>query len=136
MYNWLQKELFIKRAELDAFFDTMKSSLTDATYDAYQQLAQETEEHYDLGISYHDTDSLREQELEAIKNDNMIFKFWLLQVPSDLKIGKELKPDFKNAVRSYLMETRNFDPYEYETIDEIPDDIVTPSAEDLDSQWR
>jgi len=59
--NWLQKlsqqhswltvnpetGKSVWQSHLDAFFDTMKSSLTDATYDAYQQSAQETKEHYD-----------------------------------------------------------------------------------------
>jgi hypothetical protein len=63
--NWLQKlsqqnmwltvnpenGRAVWQSHLDTFFDTMKSNLVDATYDAYQQSTQETQESYDLGIS-------------------------------------------------------------------------------------
>ena len=69
-----------------------------------------------------------------------IFNFWLEEVPEELKEGNELDPSFKQEVRKYLLESQNFDPYEYEegiedveNIEDVEDDI--PTSEELESWW-
>jgi hypothetical protein len=54
---------------------------------------------------------------------------WLNEVPPELKMGGDLEPTFKQAVRQYLVQTQGFDPYEFEETEEV----ATPSADELES---
>jgi len=59
-----------------------------------------------------------------------IFNQWLDEVPEELKVGNDLEPEFKQAVRQYVIDKYNFDPYELEE----EKDII-PSAAELESWW-
>ena len=50
-----------------------------------------------------------------------IFKMWLKEVPSYLKMGSDLEQSFKAEVIKYLKNNYNFDPYNHcKQIDETP----------------
>ena len=58
---------------------------------------------------------------------------WLAEVPPELKMGDDLEPTFKQAVREYLSQTQSFDPYFLEE-SQGTTDTETPSADELE-QW-
>jgi len=66
----------------------------------------------------------------ANEGKRSVFQMWLGEVPSELKMGDDLEPSFKHTVRQYLLETQDFDPYEFE---ETTDDVATPTADELNS---
>ena len=74
-----------------------------------------------------------EPQNEFARNEGkrFIFDEWLNEVPPDLKMGGQLEPRFKEAVRQYLITTQNFDPYEMS----IEEEEAVPSTEDLESWW-
>lgn len=71
----------------------------------------------------------QEGDYASTEGKKSVFEMWLHEVPMELKIGDNLEPAFKEGVRKYLIETQNFDPYEYE--DE--EDINIPSADELNN---
>ncbi len=69
----------------------------------------------------------------ANEGKRSVFEMWLAEVPPELKMGGELDPNFKQAVRQYLMETQGFDPYEFEEAGGEAD-VAIPSANEMD-EW-
>ena len=63
-----------------------------------------------------------------------IFNAWLQQVPNELKIGNELEPTFRDAVRNYEISQYGFDPFAGTETDEP--DVATPSADELADWWQ
>lgn len=61
-----------------------------------------------------------------------MFQFWMDEVPSELKMGDSLEPQFKRQVREYVTENYGFDPFEFEADGE---ETLTPSSEELESWW-
>ena len=74
------------------------------------------------------------EETGFVKNEpnRKIFSQWLQHVPKELKMGDDLEPSFKNAVREYLRAKYGFDPYEYEQGEEVG----TPSIEEMEEWFR
>ena len=69
-------------------------------------------------------------EFTVNEGNREVFRFWLEEVPEELKFGNELEPSFKEAVREYLRTNYQFDPYEHEE-----EEDATPTIEDLESWW-
>ena len=72
----------------------------------------------------------------ANEGKRSVFQMWLAEVQQEapyLMMGGELDPNFKQAVRQYLVETQAFDPYEMEEQTEEVD-MPIPSADEL-NDW-
>jgi len=144
--NWLQKVAQAQSAEtwfavnptsgkmawqehLDAFFNSMQGTLADDVYDQTIESIEGPTQEFEGG--YVDVDPMREENLSRIKDKQNIFAIWLRLVPPELKEGDDLSRDFKNQVRTYLLETQEFDPYQAAEVEEVE----TPSANDLEDMW-
>lgn len=70
----------------------------------------------------------------AVEGNKFIFEHWLREVPDDLKELGDLKPEFKQQVRQYLMQTQNFDPFEEEGGDDLgPENEPLPPEDDVEA---
>jgi len=121
MNNWLTKisnswimqhpdGKLVWQIHLDKFFEIMKRKMPELAENDY------------------DTEYSRNE------GNNFIFQEWLQEVPPEMKMGEDLEPGFKQAVRQYLLENYNFDPYEFEEDEEEPD--IVPSPDELERWWN
>ena len=124
--NWLQRlmktaqhQWFVQdpttgkpiwQVHLDIFFQTMQREAPELMGQQWE--AQQTE-------------------YAAEEGKRAVFEQWLRQVPSELKMGEDLEPTFKQAVIEYLVQTQRFNPYGSE---ESTDDVGVPSADEL-NDW-
>lgn len=124
--NWFQRMLkqsqqnewlvqhggkYVWQIHLDKFFEIMKRKAPELAGDQEYQV--------------------QEGDFGANQGKRSIFEFWLEEVPPTLKMGNDLEPTFKQAVREYLIQTQGFDPYEFNEEQEID---YTPSAQEL-NDW-
>jgi hypothetical protein len=73
---------------------------------------------------------------ETDENRQEIFQRWLTQLSPRMKQGEDLKPEYKQPIREYLMARWDFDPYKSEPGVEDEIDIRTPTAEELEGDWN
>lgn len=103
----------IWQVHLDVYFQEMQKEAPELMGEQWE--AQETD--------YADNEGKRS-----------VFQMWLGQVPPELKMGDDLEPNFKQAVREYLSQTQGFDPYYFEESQEQTNDAAIPSADEL-NEW-
>ena len=118
MLQWLMpispgSSRYVWQVHLDKFFEGSKRYMG----------IDESEPEFEQDMPYQD----------AFGYNQEIFKQWLHEVPHELKMGDDLDPAFKSAVRQYVQQRYDFDPFEYEMEYEVPDD--TPSVDELSKWW-
>jgi len=102
----------IWQVHLDTFFQTMKEEAPELMGEQWNAQT---------------TDYARHQ------GNRAVFEQWLRHVPSELKMGRDLDPGFKEMVRQYLLQTQDFDPY---GLEESSEDTVIPSSDELNEWWH